>query len=258
MTLDGGSCDGGTVTVSGCHFPANATLSTVDSAGAVVVQTNAAPVAGGADTRCGGDVLSTMTGTISTKTKALAVGAYLVRVTNPTDATFGDYASFVVSNPSGNLSGGWKAASSLVAARRSLGLTTARIDDANRFLYASPRRVGGGRAASPTVRPRSPWTAGARAPRSSSSPAERATPPARTPWSMHTSRWPARSAPGPARPGTRTSATARRCSSQAGTGYALGTKLARHGAVAESAYFYVAGGTTNDADALTTVQQVLH
>ena len=131
------------VTITGCHFPGNATLSTVDSAGAIVLQTNAAPVAGGADTRCGGDPLYTMTGTVLTKTKALTVGAYLVRVTNPTDATFGDYASFVVSNPSGNLSGGWKAASSLVAARRSLGLTTARIDDANRFLYA----IGGESAA---------------------------------------------------------------------------------------------------------------
>ena len=27
---------------------------------------------------------------------------------------------------------------------------------------------------------------------------------------------------------------------------------------AESAFFYVAGGTTNDADALTTVYQILH
>jgi hypothetical protein len=38
----------------------------------------------------------------------------------------------------------------------------------------------------------------------------------------------------------------------------LGTKLGRHGAVAESAYFYVIGGTTNDTDALATVIQVLH
>ncbi|GAC1539995.1 MAG: hypothetical protein NVS3B10_04690 [Polyangiales bacterium] len=132
------------VVVTGCHFPANATLSTVDSAGTVVLQTNAAPVAGGGDPRCGGDPLYTMAGTILTHTKTLAVGAYLVRVTNPTDATFGDYSSFVVSNPSGNLSSlGWTAASSLTTGRRALGLTSARLDDANRFLYA----IGGESAA---------------------------------------------------------------------------------------------------------------
>jgi hypothetical protein len=38
----------------------------------------------------------------------------------------------------------------------------------------------------------------------------------------------------------------------------LGTKLARHAATTESAYFYIAGGTTNDTDALTSVYRILH
>lgn len=38
----------------------------------------------------------------------------------------------------------------------------------------------------------------------------------------------------------------------------LTDELGRHGAVAESAYFYVVGGTRNDTDALSTVIQLLH
>lgn len=132
------------VTVTGCHFQSNATLATVNAAGTVVDQTvSAAPVAGANDPRCNNGPLYTLTGTIQTKTKAMPVGAYLVRVTNPTDATFGEYASFVVSNPSGNLVGGWTAAPSLVTGRRALGAASARLDDASRFLYA----VGGEDAA---------------------------------------------------------------------------------------------------------------
>lgn len=132
------------VVVTGCNFPADAQLGTVDQSGTVTAQiVAAAPVAGVADTRCAGSPLYTMNGTIQTKTKAMVAGAYLVRVTNPTDASFGEYASFVVSNPSGNLLGSWAAASSLSVGRRSLGVATARLDDANRFLYA----IGGEDAA---------------------------------------------------------------------------------------------------------------
>jgi len=46
-------------------------------------------------------------------------------------------------NPSGNLVGGWTAAPSLVTGRRSLGVASARLDDASRFLYA----IGGEDAA---------------------------------------------------------------------------------------------------------------
>jgi hypothetical protein len=128
------------VTVTGCNFPANASLATVSAPPAStqlaqIVKT--APVAGAADARCNGDPLYTMTGTIQTKTKTMPVGAYLVRVSNPTNSTFGDYSSFVVNNPTGNLAaGGWTTGPSLVVGRRSLGLLAGRVNDASRFLYA--------------------------------------------------------------------------------------------------------------------------
>jgi len=133
------------VTVTGCNFPADATLATVSASLTELAQlVKAAPVAGAGDARCNGGPLYTMTGTLQTKTKAMTVGAYLVRVKNPTSGTYGDYASFVVNNPTGNLAaGGWKAGPALVTARRSLGLVSGRVNDASRFLYA----VGGETAA---------------------------------------------------------------------------------------------------------------
>ena len=53
-------------------------------------------------------------------------------------------------------------------------------------------------------------------------------------------------------------ATALTFANWSNAGANLGTALGRYGAASESAYFYVAGGTTNDADALTTVYQILH
>lgn len=132
------------VTITGCNFPADATLATVSSTLVEVAHTNAAPTAGANDARCNNTPLYTMTGTVQTKTKALAVGAYLVRVKNPTNGTFGDYSSFVVSSPSGNLTGGWKASSPLNTGRRALGMTAGRIDDARRFLYAVGGENAGG------------------------------------------------------------------------------------------------------------------
>jgi hypothetical protein len=125
------------VVVTGCNFANNATLSTVNESGTVLAQTANAPVAGAADARCGGSPLYTMTGSILTKADAaqLTPGAYLIRVGNPTDGTYGDWSAFVVTNPSGNLSA-WEKASSLSTGRRSLGLLAGRVDDANRFLYA--------------------------------------------------------------------------------------------------------------------------
>lgn len=122
-----------TVTITGCHFDNNVTVSAVSSTGTVTpmpAPTNLTP--GANDPRCGDTPLFTMTGTIS---NTLATGAYLVRVTNPTPATFGDYASFVITNPSAN-PGNPEAVSSLVGGRRSLALVSGRVDDANRFLYA--------------------------------------------------------------------------------------------------------------------------
>jgi hypothetical protein len=131
------------VTITGCNFPSDATLFTVDVVGTEVQHLGNAPTAGANDARCNNTPLYTMTGTIQTKTKTLVGGAYVVRVKNPTNATFGDYASFVVTSPNGNLVGGWNAGSALVTGRRSLALVAGRVTDASRFLYA----VGGENAA---------------------------------------------------------------------------------------------------------------
>ena len=129
------------VVITGCNFPANATVTTVSAALVEQAQTvtTAPAVLNASDPSCNNDPSYTMTATVLTKTLPLTVGAYLVRVTNPTTTTFGDYSSFVVTNPNGNLTGGWKAASGLNTGRRSLGMAAGRIDDARRFLYA----VGG-------------------------------------------------------------------------------------------------------------------
>ena len=129
------------VVITGCNFPANATVSTLSSALVEQAQlvTSVPAVLNASDPSCNNDPSYTMTATIQTKTLPLTVGAYLVRVTNPTTSTFGEYSSFVVTNPNGNLTGGWKTANGLNVGRRSLGMAAGRIDDARRFLYA----VGG-------------------------------------------------------------------------------------------------------------------
>ena len=125
------------VVVTGCHFPANTQLTTLDATAVSIAQTANAPACSGAnDARCDNTPLCTIGGTILTATKAMAPGAYVVRATNPTDNTFGDYASFVVTNPSGKLTGNWSASSSLSVGRRSHASVAGRIDDASRFLYA--------------------------------------------------------------------------------------------------------------------------
>jgi hypothetical protein len=131
------------VTIKGCNFDANAAVSVVSAAGTVTVMVApTANVAGAADPRCGGGPLYTLTAKIETKTKALPVGPYLVRITNPTPNTFGDYSVFVVTNPSGNLAAA-EVGSPLVNGRRSLALVAGRINDASRFLFA----IGGENAA---------------------------------------------------------------------------------------------------------------
>jgi len=128
------------VTVTGCHFPANVTLSTVDTTGNVVAQMATAATCTGPTTVCAdGSALCTFQGTIGSTT--LGVGVYLVRAGNSADQTYGDYASFVVTNPAQKLGNQYTASSALPAGagRRSLALVAGRVDDANRFLYA----VGG-------------------------------------------------------------------------------------------------------------------
>jgi hypothetical protein len=126
------------VVVKGCNFPTGggAKLSTVDASEKVVDHTVTTVTCDGAATCGDGSNVCTMTGTIKTKTATLAAGAYLVRVTNVADATYGEYSAFVVTSPDGKLSGSWAAGPKLNVGRRSLASTAARIDDARRFLYA--------------------------------------------------------------------------------------------------------------------------
>jgi hypothetical protein len=131
------------VTITGCSFDSNATVAAVSATGTVSAMPAPTSItAGPNDERCGGKPLFTMTAIIQTKTAGLVPGAYLVRVTNPTPGTFGEYASFVVSNPAGN-PGNPEAVSTFVIGRRQLALVAGRIDDANRYLYA----IGGENAA---------------------------------------------------------------------------------------------------------------
>lgn len=134
------------VVVKGCHFPTamnGSKLSTVDSTGKVVDHTVASVTCSGPAVCSGGTNECTLTGTIKTTGGTLPAGAYLVRVTNVADATFGDYSAFIVTSPDGKLQGNWTASPKLNVGRRSLAATAARLDDARRFLYA----VGGETAA---------------------------------------------------------------------------------------------------------------
>jgi hypothetical protein len=130
------------VTVTGCGFAQGATLSTVSESGTVVQHVVGTITCADAGTCPSGTPSCTMTGTIQDKTKTLATGTYLVRVTNP-DGSYGEYSLYAVTEPSGKLPANWVAAPALVTGRRSHAVTSARLDDASRFLYA----VGGENAA---------------------------------------------------------------------------------------------------------------
>lgn len=136
------------VTITGCDFQANATLSLVDSSGTVTAQSVTTPAAcTGAATCADGSDVCTMSGVIGTHSGSVSAGDYLVRVSNPTDATYGDYSSFVITTPDGKLVGNWAASSNaLNTGRRSLAVTTGSLDNANRFLYAIAGEDSGGAA----------------------------------------------------------------------------------------------------------------
>ncbi len=128
------------VVVTGCHFPNNATLSTISATSQIVTHSvQTVSCSGGNVPECDDTPPCTMSATIQTFTKMLQPGPYVVRVTNPNEATWGDWSAFVVTDPSGKLTGMWAQAPSLVIGRRSLQATAGSIDSARRFLYA----VGG-------------------------------------------------------------------------------------------------------------------
>lgn len=124
------------VVITGCHFPNNATLTTIDvNAQTVAHSVQSVSCAGQNVAQCDNTPLCTMQATIQVQSKSLGAGAYVVRVTNPTDKTWGDWSAFVVTDPSGKLTGNWTQATSLVTGRRAFGALSGRLDDANRFLY---------------------------------------------------------------------------------------------------------------------------
>lgn len=137
------------VTITGCYLDTTATVATVDAAGVVAAQTATSTTCNGApDARCNNTNLCTMQATILTKTNNLPSAQYVVRVTNA-DAIYSDYASFVVTAPSGKLIGAFEAAAAdLVTARRSPAAAAGRADDANRFLYVAGGEKGDGTALS--------------------------------------------------------------------------------------------------------------
>lgn len=135
-------------TIKGCYFPTGVgglKLDAVSSAGVVTAMSTqgTATCGGPVRTDCNNTNECTLEGVIGTKTPGLTSGAYLLRITNLADNTFGEYATFVVTNPSGNLTGGFVAEDALTTGRRSLGLVSGRVNDASRFLYA----IGGENAA---------------------------------------------------------------------------------------------------------------
>lgn len=135
-------------TIKGCYFPTGVgglTFHAVSSTGMLTAMSTQGTATCNGPVRpdCNDTNECTLLGVVGTKTPGLTSGAYLLRITNVADNTFGEYATFVVTNPSGNLTGGFVAEDALVTGRRSLGVVSGRINDASRFLYA----IGGENAA---------------------------------------------------------------------------------------------------------------
>lgn len=134
------STAGGPIVITGCNFRSPLTVKTIDSNNNIAQQTAGAlscnPPADGGPPPCpGGTSLCTLKATIGT----IAVGAYVVRLTDNDEGTSGDYSALVVTDPSGKLgaSGGWTLSGNhLATKRRSLATVSGRINDASRFLYA--------------------------------------------------------------------------------------------------------------------------
>lgn len=84
--------------------------------------------------------------TVTVPTNTMTAGAYIVRVTNPDEMTYGEYGTFVVTNPASKL-GAFTAASPLNVPRRGLGVAPGRINAANRFIYAVGGDSGSGATA---------------------------------------------------------------------------------------------------------------
>jgi len=121
------------VTITGCNFRAPK-VDLVNTTGTLTAATAGTLACTGPATCPGGTNVCTLQATIPST--GMGTGAYLVRVTNPDENTWGEYSAFVITNPSSKLEEGFKAAKPLVTGRRSLQTVSGRINAASRFLYA--------------------------------------------------------------------------------------------------------------------------
>ncbi|MBI2394222.1 MAG: IPT/TIG domain-containing protein [Deltaproteobacteria bacterium] len=121
------------VTITGCNFR-SPTVAVVSSSGALTSATAGTLSCTGPATCPSGTNVCTLQATIPSTT--LATGAYLVRVTNPDESTYGEYSAFVNTNPSSKLETGFVVSKPLVTGRRSLETVSGRINAASRYLYA--------------------------------------------------------------------------------------------------------------------------
>lgn len=122
------------VNILGCNFrqPLRVDLRASDDSLTAATNVGTPDCSGAADC-AGGTQRCSLTATFPTTT--LDVGAYVVRLTNEDEGSWGEWAAFVVTNPAVKLEV-WQAGTNMTAGRRGLAAVAGRIDNANRFLYA--------------------------------------------------------------------------------------------------------------------------
>ncbi len=109
------------ITITGYDFASNATATAIDSSGNSY-NCSIVPPQSSTDITCTVNLPST--------------GAYVIRVTNTSDNTYYDYASFAVTNPARNVGNTSPSAQSLIIGRQGLAAVTGHDNLGDRFMYA--------------------------------------------------------------------------------------------------------------------------